>query len=254
MTFETELRDQLHAGIDDTDVDLGPLLTGSVAYGNKLVRRRRLTRIVSGAAAVAVLGGAFAYAGSLGDQTGTTPAPAGVVSQAQKADITPQAALGLLLELLPNADLAVNRRGGYDGTGSVLGVYTTTEYGTASIRLEILKEQHPLTCLPSDSDCKVSTLPAGSRLRLMNTGYPGPTGKDDYQQLQANLTRKDGLNLNLIAVNLTPAKPAITLDQLQKIATSPRWQPKLDQAFIDKSKRLFVPRLVSQPSVPQPIG
>jgi len=253
MTFETELRDHLHAGIDDTDVDLGPLLTGSVAYGNKLVRRR-LTRIVSGAAAIAVLGGAFAYAGSLGDQTGSTPAPAGVVSQAQRADITPQAALGLLLELLPQSEHSANQRGGFEGTGSVLGVYTTTDYGTAAIRLEIIKKQYPLQCLSTDSDCKVSILPDGSRLRLLNTAVPGPTGKDDHQQLQANLTRKDGLNLNLIAVNTTPAQPAITLAQLRTIATSPRWQLQVDQAVIDKFGRLFVPRLVTQPSVPQPIG
>lgn len=154
----------------------------------------------------------------------------------------------------PAAGPDLRRRGGFDGTGSVLGVYSTTDYGTAAIRLEIIKKQYPLRCLPTDSDCKVSILPDGSRLRLLTTEIPGPASNDEYQQLQANLTRKDGLNLNLIAVNTTPAQPAITLAQLRTIATSPRWQPQLDQAFINRSERLFVPRLVTQPSVPQSIG
>ncbi|WBQ05878.1 hypothetical protein [Kribbella sp. CA-293567] len=258
MTFETELRDHLHAGVDDTPVDLGPLLAAGVAHGNKLVRRRRLTRILAGAATVAVLGGAFAYAGSVDGVPDGAIAPAGpgVTTQAQqaKADITPQATLALLLELMPDAKQAANRRGGFEGVGSVLGVYTTTDYGTASIRLEIVKDQHPLPCSDTDTDCKVTTLPDGSRLRLLDTTVPGPRGMDEYQQLQANLIRKDGLNLNLIAVNTAPAEPAVTMAQLRAIATSPRWQLQLDQAFITKSAGLFTPRLVTQPSVPQPIG
>jgi hypothetical protein len=243
----------LHAGIDDASVDLDTLLTGSVTYGNKLVRRRRLTRILTGAATVVVLGGAFAYAGSLGD----TPAPAGPVSTTQpqqgKAAITPQAALGVLLELLPGAERATNHQGGFDGTGKVLGVYTTADYDTASLRLEIIKDQYPLQCIPTDRDCKVITLPGGSRLRLLDTTIPGPNGNDEYQQLQANVTREDGLNLNLIAVNTNRAEPSITLAQLKSIATSPRWQLKVDQALITRSSHLFTPRPVTQPSVPQSI-
>ncbi|NEA35983.1 hypothetical protein [Streptomyces sp. SID13031] len=255
MSFETELSDRLHTEADDTQVDLDLLLTGSVAYGNKLVRRRRLTRIIGGAATIAVLGGAVAYAGSLNAPPGSTPAPAASVATTQpqkaKADITPQAALGVLLELLPDASQATNHRGGFDGTGKVLGVYTTVSYGNASLRLEVLKEQQ--VAFPCDAyytGCNVVKLPDGSKLRLLDTSVPGPGGKDDYQQLQANLTRKDGLSLNLIAVNQTPAQPAITLAQLKTIAVSPRWQLKLDQAFIDRSEKLFIPRLVTQPSVP----
>lgn len=261
MSFETELSDRLHAGVDDTPVDLEPLLTGSIAYGNKLVRRRRLTRILGGAATIAVLGGAFAYAGSLNNPASTTPAPAGPagISQPQqaKADITPQAALQILLDTVPDAKLATNHRGGFEGRGKVLGVYAITDYGTAYLRVEVIKDQVPYPCIPTDTDCKVITPAAGSRLRLLNTEIPGNSGKTDNQQLQANLTRKDGLNLNLIAVNTTPDRPAITLAQLQAIATSPRWQQKLDQSFIDRSSRLFVPRLVTQPSAPDsgvPLG
>jgi hypothetical protein len=254
MSFETELRDHLHAGVDNATVDLDLLLAGGVAHGNKLVRRRRLSRIFTGAATIAVLGGAFAYAGTLGGTAspdGTGIAPAGPAStQGKKADITPQAALGVLLELLPDSQQATDLRGGFDGTGTVLGVYTTVAYGNAPLRLEIIKKQDPYPCDAYYPDCKVTTLPDGSKLRLLTTRYPGPSGKDDYQQLQANLTRKDGFALNLIAVNRTPAHPAITLAELRTIATSPRWQPKVDQALIDNSEKLFRPRLVTQPSVP----
>jgi hypothetical protein len=254
MSFETELRDQLHAGVDNTMVDLDELLAGGVAHGNKLVRRRRLTRIFAGAATIAVLGGAFAYAGTLGGSTnpgGTGIAPAGpAVVQGKKAAITPQAALGVLLELLPKDHQATDLRGGFDGTGTVLGVYSTMTYGNATLRLEVIKKQVPYSCDAYYPDCKVTMLPDSSKLRLLTTGYPGPSGKDDYQQLQANLSRKDGFSVNLIAVNSTPAKPAITLAQLKTIASSLEWQPKVDQALIDRSEKLFRPRLVTEPSVP----
>jgi hypothetical protein len=254
MSFETELRDRLHAGVDDTTADLDQLLAGGVAHGNKLVRRRRLTRISAGAATIAVLGGAFAYAGTLGGPAspdGAGIAPAGpAAAQSKKADITPQAALGILLELLPDSQQATDLRGGFDGTGTVLGVYTTVVYGDAPLRLEIIKKQDPYGCDAYYPDCKVVRLPDGSKLRLLTTGYPGPSGKDEHQQLQANLTRKDGFALNLIVVNPIPAHPAITLAELKTIATSPRWQQKVDQAFIDKSEKLFRPRLVTEPSVP----
>ncbi|WP_328330622.1 hypothetical protein OHA70_09235 [Kribbella sp. NBC_00382] len=259
MSFETELRDRLHAGVDDTPADLDLLLTGGVAHGNKLVRRRRLTRIFAGAATVAVLGGAFTYAGTLGGPNSITPAgqsgkPA--VVQGKQGALTPQAALGILLELLPDAELATNQRGGFDGMGTVRGVYATSDYDTTSLRIEVLKNKIdvPLQCFATDTYCKVSKLPDGSRLRLLDVGYPGPAGKDEYQQLQANLTRPDGLNLNLIAVNTDPAHPVLTLAQLKAIATDARWQLKVDQAFINRSAKLFTPRLVTQPSVPQPIG
>ncbi|GAA3596735.1 hypothetical protein [Kribbella ginsengisoli] len=252
MSFETELRDRLHAGVDDTPADLDLLLAGGVAYGNKLVRRRRLTRIFAGAATVAVLGGAFAYAGTLGGPT--TIGPAGVQSttavQSKKGALTPQAALAILLELLPKDHQATNLRGGFDGMGTVRGVYTTADYGSATLRLEIVKDDVPLQCFASDTYCKVTTLADRSKLRLLNTEIAATDNAGDDQQLQANLARADGLNLNLIAVNTDPAHPAITLAQLRAIATSPRWQLKLDQAFIDESEKLFRPRLVTEPSVP----
>ncbi len=256
MSFETELSNRLHAQADDTPADLDQLLAGGVAYGNKLVRRRRVSRIIAGAACVAALGGAFAYAGTLNNPAGGKVAPAGTVTATRpekQVAITPQAALAVLLELLPDSDRAINRRGGFDGMGTVRGLYATADYGTAVLRLEIVKNQVPYSCTAYEADCKVVRLPDGSKLRLLTANVGTGAGKQDLQQLQANLTRKDGFSLDLIAYNNAPDHPAITLPQLQAIATSPRWQPRLDQAFVAKSEHLFRPRLVTEPSVPQSI-
>lgn len=270
MSFETELRDQLHAGVDDTDVDLAPLLTGSIAYGNKLVRRRRLTRIFAGAATIAVLGGAFAYAGSLGGTAspdGTGIAPAGpVVAQGKKADITPQAALQILLDTLPSSKPATNYRGGLDGNVRKLGIYALVDYtgggSTAMVRTEIIKTGYPLLCDAGDRGCTVTILPDGSKLRLID--WPAnlkPGDAPGFRHLEANLARKDGLNLNLAAINYpaqnpnsSPKRPPVSLAELKAIAISPRWQLRLDQSFLDQTNRLFVPRQLTQPSQPEIAG
>jgi hypothetical protein len=269
MTFETELRDQLHAGVDDSPIDLDRLLLGGVAYGNKLVRRRRMIRIFAGAATVALLGGAFAYAGSLSNTPGgNSVAPAGQATvSGQKKDITPQAALKILLETLPSTKPATNYRGGFDGMGRPLGLYALVDYtdggSTAMIRAEILTKGYPLLCSEAEQGCRVTTLPDGSTLRLMESdANRRPNGKiSNFKNLQANLARKDGLNLNLLAVNYeqdnpntSPSRPPVSLAELKAIATSPRWQLKLDQAFLDSADDLFVPRQVTQPSVPDRIG
>ncbi|WP_112248560.1 hypothetical protein [Kribbella monticola] len=257
MGFETELSERLHAETDDAVVDLDQLLTGSVAYGTKLVRRRRVTRIVAGAACVAALGGAFAYAGTLNNPAGGKIPPAATVTATRpekQVPITPQAALAVLLELLPNSDLAINRRGGFDGMNKVRGIYATADYGTAVLRLEIVKNPVPYSCAAYEAGCKVVRLPDGSKLRLLTASVGGGQGKKDIQQLQANLSREDGFSLDLIAYNNAPAQPAITLAQLQAIATSTRWHPRLDQSFVAKSEHLFRPRLVTEPSVPQSIN
>jgi hypothetical protein len=254
MTFETELRDHLHAGVDDAPVDLGPLLTGAVAYGNKLVRRRRLARIFAGAATVAVLGGAFAYAGSLNDPVGNTPAPAAQVTATKKADITPQATLAILLDLLPDADLATNHRGGLDGTNRVTGVYSLVDYDTAWVQILVVKAPTAFTCGPKEPGCTTTTLPDGSVLRLLDIPVPGKPGESDNRQVQANLSRKDGLTVDLMVTDTQPAKPALTLAQVKAIVVSPRWQPQLDQSFLDRSEHLFKPRPVTPPSAPSSPG
>ncbi|MEV8373870.1 hypothetical protein AB0P21_14085 [Kribbella sp. NPDC056861] len=270
MTFETELRDHLHAGVDELPVDLGPLLAGGVAHGNKLVRRRRLTRILAGAATIAVLGGAFAYAGSVGDAPGRGVAPAAENSVQNKVvrkttAITPQAALKIMLETLPR-EPATNYRGGYDGTttgpdasNKPTGVNALVDYtsggSTGIVRVEVVTTGYPLLC--SGTECSLTTLPDGSKLRLIDLTDRMDNKPGGYRHLEVNLARPDGLNLNLLAVNYqhdnpntSPTRPPVSLAQLKAIATNPHWQLKLDQAFVDGAEGLFVPRLITQPSGP----
>lgn len=253
MSFETELSDRLHTEVDDTPVDLDLLLAGSVAHGNKLVRRRRLSRIVGGAATIALLGGAFAYAGSLAGPTGSTPAPAGTSAsplppKGKTADITPQATLAVLLDLLPDPKLATNRRGGFDGTNRVVGVYSLVDYDTAWVNVLVVKGRTAFSCLPKEAGCTTTTLPDGSTLRLLDIKVPGSPGEGEHQQVEAIVNRKDGLTIDLMAVNRVQAKPALTLAQLKTIVLSPRWQPQLDRSFLDQNSHLFVPRPITPPS------
>jgi hypothetical protein len=260
MSFETELGDRLHAEADDTPVDLGPLLAGSVAYGTRLVRRRRVTRIFAGAAAVAVLGGAFAYAGTQGRPDGVAPAASTGVRQT--GAITPQAAAKILIDGLPDAHKASNFRGGFEGVGTPDGVYADLDYtdggSTALVRVRVLAKADRMRCVPrEDESCRIINLTGGSRLQLVENQSNGSKG--NYKHLQANLVRGDGLVLTLLAENresenpdTSPTRAPLSLAQLQKIASSPRWNRELDQAFLDATAHLFVPRPVTPPSVPGP--
>ncbi|QNE19532.1 hypothetical protein F1D05_18440 [Kribbella qitaiheensis] len=264
MGFETELSDRLHAEADDTPVDLGPLLTGSVAYGNKLVRRRRLTQIFAGAAAVAVLGGAFAYAGSLAHPGAAGFAPAGSTGAQQTGPITPQAAAKILLDALPDAGKASHYRGGVEGIGTPDGVYADLDYtdggSTAMVRVRVLSKADRMACVPqADQSCRIVKLADGSRLQLVENQSNGSSG--NYKHLQANLVRADGLVVTLLAENresenpnTSPTRAPLSLAQLQTAITDPHWQRQLDQAFLDASADLFVPSPVTRPSAPTSPG
>lgn len=256
MTFETELRDQLHAGVDHTEVDLDQLLLGGVAYGNKLVRRRRLFRIVAGAATVAVLGGGLAYAGSLNADV----APAG---QQQTKPITPQAAGQILLESLPDAKKAKNFSGRENSTSTerlATSLYYTDGGSTALVEIRLLTERFTPVCVKgADQFCQVTTLADGSRLELVENQSSGSSG--NYKHLQANLYRKDGLVIALLAENreqynpnTSPTRAPLTLAQLKAVVLSPRWQQQLDPAFVEGAAGLFTPRPNDPPSVPTTPG
>lgn len=264
MSFETELSDRLHAEVDDTPVDLGPLLAESVAYGNKLVRRRRLTQLFAGAAAIAVLGGAFAYAVSPGGPGADGVAPAASTGIRQNGAITPQAAAAILRELLPDARKAANARGGFEGIGTPDGVYADLDYtdggSTAMVQVRLLSKADRMACPPgADLSCRIIKLADGSKLQLVENQSNGSTG--NFKHLQANLVRADGLVVTLLAENresenpnTSPTRPPLSLQQLQTAVTSPRWQRQVDQSLLDASAGLFTPRPVAQPSKPTSPG
>ena len=256
MTFETELRDRMHTGIDDVDVDLGSLVTGSIAHGRKLRRLRRLTRIFAGAAAVAVLGGALAYGNAL-----NSPAPPAGTQQtsAETKAATPQAALRILLETLPSTTPARDFDGWWEGVGTPDGLTAKLTYtdggSTADVRVSLLNQRFaPAACIKSaDKLCRLTTLPDGSRLQLIENQSAGSGG--NYLHLQASLYRKDGLIITLLSENreeynpdTSPTRPPLSLAQLKAIVLSPRWQRHLDAALVDGAGGLFTPRPISQPS------
>jgi len=263
MTFETELRDRLHAGVDQTEIDLGALLDGSVAYGTRVVRRRRLFRIFAGAATVAVLGGVFAYAGSLSGPT-DDGVPASTSTPALQEAITPQAALKILLETLPTAGQKGDFTGWPEGIGTQNGLSARLGYtdggSTATVTISLLNHRFPPECVEgADLNCRIDTLANGSKLQLVENQSSGSSG--NYKHLQANLYRKDGLVITLLSENreeynpgTSPSRPPLSLAQLKAVVISPRWQRQVDPALVDGATGLFTPLPLTQPSSPASKG
>lgn len=261
MDFETELRERLHAGVDDTPVDVGELINGGVTKGKLFVRRRRLAQLVAGTAMVAVIGSVAAYAGSLRDQADPQIGPAATSTQAQReqAALTPQAAVAILLDLLP----ADGRTGDYTGgsypkpglANEVWARFTYTDAkGPSNLSLGVMPEAMPLSCAGQAPTCTVTTLPNGSKLMLEETvSLDG----SNLRTRQAHLVRADGLYISLISDNGkywkddgTRAQPPLSLAQLRAIVTSPRWQHKVDADLVDRSAQLFVPHTPPPSSTP----
>ncbi|MFC0627204.1 hypothetical protein [Kribbella deserti] len=256
MNFETELRDHMDAGVADEPVDLGKLLAGGVAHGKKLVRRRRLGQLVVVTAVLATVGGVFAYAGSGGFAPNESGADfAGpVASTSQQVPITPQAALQILLDQLPPD----GRTGGYRGgdasipgevaAGAVWVRFSYTDaVGKSSLNLRVARQKHQNLCAEEwarepGNHCQQSTLADGSKLIVMKNFH----APENHRRWNAILSRKDGLQIDLMADNSSEWKsqgtrptPPLSLEQLTKIVTSPRWQDRLDAAFVRKAESLF---------------
>lgn len=264
MDFEPELRDRLHAGVDRTEIDLGALLDGSVAYGSRVVRRRRLFRIFAGAATVAVLGGAFAYATSVNGPTDDLPASTSTRALQETLPITPQAALKILLETLPTAGQKGDFSGWPEGIGKQDGLSAHLSYmdggSTADVTISLLNHRFPLECVEgADLSCRIESLAGGSKLQLVENQSSGSSG--NYKHLQANLYREDGLIITLLSENreeynpgTSPSRPPLSLAQLKAVVTSPRWQREVDPALVDGATGLFTPRPLTQPSSPASKG
>ncbi|WP_460530563.1 hypothetical protein, partial [Flindersiella endophytica] len=61
MGFDDELPDRLRGGVDGLQPDVSRLVSGGMARGKRMVRRRRIVQVVAAGATVAVLSG-VAYA------------------------------------------------------------------------------------------------------------------------------------------------------------------------------------------------
>lgn len=271
LDFDDELPDRLREGVNGLRPDVSRLVAGGLERGKRLVRWRRIVQVAAAGAAAAVLSG-VAYASpwiGAGGQNGqfqvaappTTEAavkpPPKPPAKPELADITPQAALQLLLDQLPDGVKTGEYEGGGgrsdDPPGLIIQAklkyierdavthmtvgFSTTDDGSQKECGEVA---------PGDS-CAVEQLPDGSTFRLAKHRAPGPDGVVNWF---ATLTRPDGVQILVIEGNapekeLVPpsrAVPPLSEEQLEAILTSPVWQPELDADYVARAESLFEPK------------
>jgi hypothetical protein len=214
MGFDDELPDRLRGGVDGLQPDVSRLVSGGLARGKRMVRRRRIVQVVAAGATVAVLSG-VAYAApwnGVGDnQNGqlqvaapptTKPSAKPSVKPPAKpklVEITPQATLQLLLDQLP-ADIKTRDYSGGRNVGltedETLGTwagltYTDSTGARTLMRVELNwqpnVEQDGAT-MPCPEPfgagdwyiCDNQVLADGGKLRLdQNHEYPASANTDD---------------------------------------------------------------------------
>ncbi|MEV8378864.1 hypothetical protein AB0P21_39370 [Kribbella sp. NPDC056861] len=262
MRTEKELVDRFHDEVDDIFIDLDPFIVKGAAQGRKLARRRRLTQALAGAATVAVLGGTVAYAGYLTPRNSTEVGAAQQVGQSRRVEITPQAALKILLPLLPTAGRTADYAGGEtqkaDGSQHLIGasLHYTDAGGISNLDLAIVLKPSPPSCTSGPGyRCTLQTLPDGSTLLTADISASDDTG---WRAAEAILFRKDGLSIGLRSDNARDDhreavrdKPPFTISQLATIVRSPDWKRELDEEIVTSATNLFRPAPPTKSGLPQ---
>jgi hypothetical protein len=255
MSFEDELRNRLQAGVSGTEVDTRMLTNGGLARGVRGVRRRRFGQIVAAGAALTVLGSAAAYASWFTGAPTQVAGPPAVTATTTTAT-TPQAALRILLDLLPAQATTGDYAGGKDpdgkspGTG-VWGVLTYADRTELSLHLG--ERQARATCASAERgvDCRQERLDDGSVLTTVR--IPAPDRSRDIAW-RSTLDRRDGAQIVLMQDYDHEVKgdgiPPLPVEAMRAIVTSPRWRLRVDAAFATAAEPLFEPRPPAPPSSP----
>lgn len=245
MPFEDELGAALRRTADTFDTDPQVLAAGGAARG-RVLRRRRRTAIVAGAAGLALVGvGGFALSGlatggASKDSGVVTPASPGP-SKTKAGSITGDEAVALLKKVLPKAKYSQEhgRVLGADGVFADL-VYDDGK-GASAIAVGLSRvDDDPLSCpdpayATPGSSCEVTSLKDGSRL-LISLGYEYPDLRVDTKDWSAVLTTPDGRRIDLQEWNapaekgaaVTRADPPLSAAQLRAIVTSDVWDKAFD--------------------------
>jgi hypothetical protein len=249
VDIEEELRSRMRT-VNEVEADLGVLRTRGVAHGKRLIRRRRVIQTIAGGATLAIAIGVFAYA----EDPRRSP-EAGIAAPAptvRQTDITPQAALKILLELLPPG----SRTGSYEGGDSTNkrdvkspAVWAHATYtdaiGTSNLMLSVGRFPRASCSRNLDEHCTQTRLTDGSLLTLIRiTNHQDPRQKVFYVVLD----RRDGLHITLNADNseqdkgtATRPAPPLSMEQLRAIVTNPRWNLRVDESFAREAAPLFTP-------------
>ncbi|AUY51731.1 hypothetical protein [Streptomyces sp. CB01881] len=225
--------------------DQAPLAAGGLARGRRRWRRRSAAAVVSGAAALALVGtGAVYLSGGAGDsRTGTAltaaasgsgaaaaSGTAGAASPTASPTASPSASqavisgdevLATLRSLLPKGQVTEGKGRGTDDPelrGAFAGADLVLDDGQGKSRVQIGIQKHrkgqsqPRTC-PADlkvnriDSCAVTKLPDGSEL-VLNQGHEYSDNRADTKEWFAALTGPDGREIMLSEWNSPQEKGA----------------------------------------------
>ncbi|MQS12279.1 hypothetical protein F7Q99_08230 [Streptomyces kaniharaensis] len=240
----------------------GDLVAGGLDRGRRRWRRRSAAAVVSGAAALALIGtGAVYLSGSTGASAAGTAtvaaAPTTTAAGTATAAATPTAAqssaptvitgdevLAIFRALLPKGQVTEAKGRGtndaqFNGTFADAGLVFDDGQGKSLMSISIQKHRpknvQPRTCsadftLTRTDSCAVTTLPDGSKL-MLSQGYEYSDHRADTKEWFATLARPDGGEISLSEWNSAQEKgapdsrpnPPLTLDQMKAIVTDKSW-------------------------------
>ncbi|MBV2154610.1 hypothetical protein [Kitasatospora sp. SUK 42] len=230
--FERAFSEALGRAGDAFDTEPGPLADTGWSYGRRL-RRRRRAGTAAGAAALALAGVGGAALGGL--LPGQGAAVAGPAAASPAGPVSGPEFQRMLTELLPPGTVQEGEGRGTesgtpqvrltldDGHGPAQYLFWITRFGVGDVGCPARQTQ--------DDACTEATLPDGDHLRLYQAATRGgePAGSKTWS---AVLTGK-GYQLALQEWNRKPLEqgtpitrtdPPLTMDQLSKVVTDPRWK------------------------------
>ncbi|WP_327697389.1 hypothetical protein [Streptomyces sp. NBC_00459] len=248
--FEDRLGAALRNAGGAFDADRAALVVGGESRGRRL-RMRRRTAVVSGAAAIALVGvGGALVAPWGGDGTGrravgaggTTVGPGDATGTATPSPVTGAQLLATLKELLPEGVLSKESS---RGTDSKRGPYVSAVFddgkGAAALSVSLGRVEPgsgqarqatdcPDTAFVPYDDCARSTLPGGTVLRILK-GYEYPDRRVDTKLWTADLVTADGARVSVSEWNSAAEKgapisrpePPLSGSQLKTFVTDPAW-------------------------------
>jgi hypothetical protein len=239
-TLPTLLRDAVPD--PGSDIDVADIVTGAVARGLRLRRRRRLATVgqaavVLVAVAVPVTLAISTLAPRAADHATTPALPSAATIAPQQFPPTPQQAAATLQWLLPPGSIVSDVRSNPDKAGgAAVDIDVDTGAGAHAVMADVYSAglKDGLDCdLGSAVDplqtCTLTTRSDGSKLRVWTESVDGWIARS------AELVRADGAVITVEATNqvgIGPApsyetqaggQPSLTTAQLVDIVTSPSW-------------------------------
>lgn len=264
-----KLDDLMRHATDDTKPDVARL-TQTARSQARSIRRRRMSAVGAGVAAVSTCAVVISVAASMslsgpgpeaGRDQATSPAPASSSTQqgAGSRETVPLdgRATAALLQAAVD-DLVDGTASEFAGQGpgrvgrdtyAELTLTGTGDDGAGVVGvnvqdLEILAGQ-PRTCLSFMSDCTVSRLPGGDLLRAYRD--QSDTGEDvrlvaellsASRQLRVVVSATNGFDLGGNEWEITRSEPVLTADQLRAVATDERWGFRVAAQYAEQGAAL----------------